>query len=110
MSLSRKNALIGMYSVSGDIERALQIFHLLTNRDVIFWTAMITGQAMNGSLSKPCTCFSSFTISRNIMPNGVIFLGLLSTCSNGLFIDKGFVYFNVMSQICKLTPRFEHHG
>ena len=110
MSLSVKNALIDMYSERGDIERALQIFLQLTNRDVIFWTAMITGQAMNGSLSKLCTCFSSFTISRNVMPNGVIFLGLLSTCSNGLFIDKGFVYFNDMSQICKLTPRFEHHG
>ncbi|XP_024931177.2 pentatricopeptide repeat-containing protein At2g22410, mitochondrial [Ziziphus jujuba] len=110
MSLSVKNSLIDMYAKCGDIERALQIFHELSNRDVISWTAMITGLALNGESSRALHLFSQMAMSRDVMPNEVTFLGVLSACSHGGFVELGFVYFNAMPQSYKLTPRIEHYG
>nr|XP_048334022.1 pentatricopeptide repeat-containing protein At1g08070, chloroplastic-like [Ziziphus jujuba var. spinosa] len=110
MTLSVKNSLIDMYSKCGDMERALQIFSELTNRDVISWTAMITGLAMNGESSRALHLFSQMAKSRDAMPNEVTFLGVLLACTHGGFVELGFVYFNAMSQSYKLTPRIEHYG
>jgi pentatricopeptide repeat protein len=110
INLSTKNALIDMYSKCGDVERALQIFHELTERDVFSWTAMITGLAMNGQSDKALKLFSQMDMSGDVRPNEVTFLGVLSACCHGGFVDEGFHYFNDMTQSYKLTPRIEHYG
>lgn len=110
MSLSVKNSLIDMYSKCGDIERALLIFHELTNKDVISWTSMITGLAMNGESNRALHLFSQMAMSGDVMPNEITFLGVLSACSHGGFVERGFVYFNAMSKTYKLTPCIEHYG
>ncbi|XP_048330061.2 pentatricopeptide repeat-containing protein At1g11290, chloroplastic-like [Ziziphus jujuba] len=98
MSLSVKTSLIDMHSKCGDIERALQIFHELSNRDVISWTAVVTGLTLNGESRRALHLFSQMAMSRDVMPNEVTFLGVLSACSHGGFVELGFVYFNAMSQ------------
>ncbi|XP_060673649.1 pentatricopeptide repeat-containing protein At2g22410, mitochondrial-like [Ziziphus jujuba] len=98
MSLSVKTSLIDMHSKCGDIERALQIFHELSNKDVISWTAVVTGLTLNGESRRALHLFSQMAMSRDVMPNEVTFLGVLSACSHGGFVELGFVYFNAMSQ------------
>ncbi|CAN6713463.1 unnamed protein product [Malus baccata var. baccata] len=108
-NISVKNALIDMYSKCGDIKRALEIFHDMSNRDVFTWTAMITGLAMNGDSVGALEVFSQMEAS-DVRPNEVSLLGILSACSHGGFVDKGFHYFRAMTGIYNLTPRIEHYG
>ncbi|KAM1516046.1 hypothetical protein ACFXTH_015065 [Malus domestica] len=89
-NISVKNALIDMYSKCGDIIRALGIFHDMRTRDVFTWTAMITGLALNGDSVGALEMFSQMEASSDVRPNEVTFLGVLSACSHGGFVDKGF--------------------
>lgn len=105
-----KNALIDMYSKCGDIERALQIFWGLTQRDVFSWTAMISGLAMNGHPREALELFSHMEVLGEAVPNEVTFLGVLSACSHGGLVEEGFYYFGRMIGVYKLSPNIEHFG
>ncbi|CAL5329053.1 unnamed protein product [Camellia sinensis] len=110
MNLPVKNALIDMYSKCGDIEKAVEIFHGITKKDVFSWTAMISGLAMNGQSEKALHFFSQMEMSNDVRPNEVTFLGVLSACSHSGFVDKGFYYFEAMTRCYGLTPWLEHYG
>ncbi|KAI7994753.1 Pentatricopeptide repeat-containing protein [Camellia lanceoleosa] len=62
MNLSVKNALVDMYC--GDIEKSLEIFHGLTKKDVVSWTATISGLSMNGQSEKALQFFSQMEMSK----------------------------------------------
>ncbi|KAK6945208.1 E motif [Dillenia turbinata] len=110
MNLSVWNALIDMYSKCGDLNKAFENFHFLTQKDVFTWTVMITGLAMNGESDQALQLFSQMEVSNSVRPNDVTFLGVLSACSHGGLVEKGSHYFEVMSQKYNLTPRIEHYG
>eukprot|EP00257_Ricinus_communis_P019729 XP_015578801.1 pentatricopeptide repeat-containing protein At1g08070, chloroplastic [Ricinus communis] len=110
MNLSVRNALIDMYSKCGDIEKAHQIFNGMVKKDLFSWTAMISGFAMNGYSDEALELFAQVETCNDVKPNEVTFLGVLSACSHGGFVDKGFQYFKAMSQIYHITPRIEHYG
>ncbi|KAJ8755576.1 hypothetical protein K2173_022155 [Erythroxylum novogranatense] len=110
MNLSVNNALIDMYSKCGDVEKALQIFKGLDKRDVFSWTAMILGLAMNGNSGEALKLFAQMEELSELTPNEVTFLGVLSACSHGGFVDKGIKNFRAMSQIYHVVPRIEHYG
>ncbi|CAL5354748.1 unnamed protein product [Camellia sinensis] len=110
MNLPVKNALIDMYSKCGDIEKAVEIFHGITKKDVFSWTAMISGLAMNGQSEKALHFFSQMEMSIDVRPNEVTFLGVLSACSHSGFVDKGFYYFEAMTRCYGLAPWLEHYG
>lgn len=111
MNLKVKNALIDMYSKCADIEKALEIFNGLTHRDVFSWSAMISGLAMNGKCDEALKLFSEMGKCGGIVsPNEVTFLGILSACSHGGFVDKGFYYFELMTRTHNITPTIEHYG
>ncbi|WOL03888.1 hypothetical protein Cni_G12608 [Canna indica] len=108
--LSVKNALIDMYSKCGDIQRAFQIFQALTQRDVISWTSMISGLAMNGYSQEALDLFSKMELSGEVVPNEIVFLGVLTACSHGGLVGEGYHYFNRMIDAYGLMPQIEHYG
>ncbi|XP_071722499.1 pentatricopeptide repeat-containing protein At2g20540-like [Rutidosis leptorrhynchoides] len=110
MNLSVKNALIDMYAKCGDIKKAREIFKNLSKRDVISWTSMISGLAMNGKADEALSLFEQMEKSSHVKPNEVTFLGVLSACSHGGLVDKGFLYLRSMSGKYNLIPRIEHYG
>ncbi|XP_042459162.1 pentatricopeptide repeat-containing protein At1g08070, chloroplastic-like [Zingiber officinale] len=108
--LSVKNALIDMYSKCGDIQRALQVFQGIVQRDVISWTVMISGLAINGYSQEALDLFSRMELSDGIMPNEITFLGVLTACNHGGLVDKGYHYFRQMVDHYGLIPQIEHYG
>ncbi|CAA7395981.1 unnamed protein product [Spirodela intermedia] len=108
--LKVKNALIDMYSKCGDVERALQIFQDMLRPDVFSWTAIIGGLAMNGHSTMALDMFSQMEISGEVAPNGITFLAVLSACSHGGFVERGFHYFNKMISVHKISPTIRHYG
>ncbi|XP_042477975.1 pentatricopeptide repeat-containing protein At1g08070, chloroplastic-like [Macadamia integrifolia] len=110
MNLTVKNSLIDMYAKSGDINKALEIFHKLIRRDVFSWSVMISGLAMNGKSKEALDLFSGMLSSSEVRPNDVTFLGVLSACSQGGLVEMGTYYFNLMTRTYNLSPRIEHYG
>ncbi|XP_039115195.1 pentatricopeptide repeat-containing protein At1g08070, chloroplastic-like [Dioscorea cayenensis subsp. rotundata] len=110
MILNVKNALIDMYSKCGDINRALQIFKGLVQKDVFSWTVMISGLAMNGYSEEALDLFSQMEAQAEVKANEVTFLGVLSACSHGGMVEKGYYYFNCMTKVYGLIPKIEHYG
>ncbi|XP_019263060.1 PREDICTED: pentatricopeptide repeat-containing protein At1g08070, chloroplastic-like [Nicotiana attenuata] len=110
MNLVVKNSLIDMYSKCGLVDKALEVFHLLTNKDVYSWSMMISGLAMNARSDEALQLFSLMEGSSGVRPNGVTFLGILSACSHGGCVGEGFYYFEKMTGQYKLPPGVEHYG
>lgn len=108
--LSVKNALIDMYSKCGDVQKAFQVFQVLTQPDVISWSTMISGLAINGYSQEALDLFSKMELSGEVMPNEITFLGVLTACSHGGLVDKGYHYFNQIVHPYGLVPQIEHYG
>ncbi|CAI9297725.1 unnamed protein product [Lactuca saligna] len=79
------NALLDLYSKTGNIKEAHKVFDEMKDKSVVSWTTLIVGLAMNG-------------------------FGVLYACSHCGLVDEGFNYFKRMKEEYKIEPRIEHHG
>lgn len=102
-------ALIDMYGKCGSVEKAHELFSELTDKNVFVWTAMIAAHAMEGQTSKAIDLYSEMEAT-GIKPDHVTFVALLSACSHGGLVNKGFSYFNKMSNVYNITPNIQHYG
>ncbi|KAJ0965645.1 hypothetical protein J5N97_026783 [Dioscorea zingiberensis] len=102
-------ALIDFYAKCGLIELARGVFSKMARRDVMAWSAMIMGLAINGHSHSAIQVFSEMQRSR-IRPNAVTFVGVLTACSHGGLIDEGQAYFEDMRKVYRLSPTIEHYG
>ncbi|KAL3521624.1 hypothetical protein ACH5RR_019773 [Cinchona calisaya] len=103
------NALISMYSRCGNIEAAFQVFQEMSDRNIISWTAMITGFAKHGSAERALDMFNKM-LSSGVKPNEVTYVAVLSACSHAGMIDEGWKYFRSMSEYHGISPRMEHYA
>ncbi|KAJ6327497.1 hypothetical protein OIU78_014378 [Salix suchowensis] len=73
------NSLIDMYSKCKRIEKALEIFHQMPDKDVISWTSVINGLRINNR------CFEALIFFRKMKlkskPNSVTLISALSACA-----------------------------
>nr|DAD38291.1 TPA_asm: hypothetical protein HUJ06_008932 [Nelumbo nucifera] len=102
-------ALIDMYAKCGSIENAFRIFDMLASKDVFSWTAMIGGLAVNGHAEKALELFSQME-GDGVRPNEVTFVGVLSACSHGGFVELARQHFNSMKLVYGIDPQMEHYG
>ncbi|KAJ3695772.1 hypothetical protein LUZ60_001149 [Juncus effusus] len=103
------SAIIDMYSKCGNIEKAIQFFEELKNKNCpITWAALITGLALHGHAEK---AFHYFAMMENfgVVPTDVAFIGLLNACSHTGLVDQGQLYFDRMVNEYKIMPRIEHY-
>ncbi|XAR58430.1 hypothetical protein NMG60_11013815 [Bertholletia excelsa] len=105
-------SLIDMYVKCGSIERAKWVFTKLgPNKDVMAWSAMISGLAMHGCSKECLDLFSEMTDHEmKVKPNAVTFLGVLCGCVHGGLVSVGESYFNRMSSEFGITPLIQHYG
>nr|DAD29853.1 TPA_asm: hypothetical protein HUJ06_031321 [Nelumbo nucifera] len=103
------NALVNMYAKCGDMGMALQVFNGLSCKDLVSWSTMIAGMAMNGSAKQALQLFS-LMLCHGIVPDGVTFIGLLSACSHSGLVDQGLAFFKAMNDVYGITPEIEHYA
>ncbi|XP_010922370.1 pentatricopeptide repeat-containing protein At4g21065 [Elaeis guineensis] len=108
--ISVRTALIDMYSKCGYIDRALEVFKSTPVRNLVLWTAMINGLAINGSGHKAVEFFDRMVHDDDIKPDGVVFISVLSACSHGGLIDEGRRLFDELKTRYNLVPQMEHYG
>uniref|UniRef100_A0A0E0JES8 DYW domain-containing protein n=1 Tax=Oryza punctata TaxID=4537 RepID=A0A0E0JES8_ORYPU len=103
------NALIDMYSKCGSIERALDIFKDMHNRDKFTWTAIILGLAVNGRGEEAIDTF--YRMLRALQaPDEVTFVGVLTACTHTGLVDKGREFFLSMTKAYNISPTVVHYG
>ncbi|KAH7294641.1 hypothetical protein KP509_27G011000 [Ceratopteris richardii] len=82
------NALVDMYAKCGLLSKAEKVFDKLLVRDVISWTALITGYTELGDGENALQCFDKMH-EHGIIPNAVTLLCCLKACTSIGSFDKG---------------------
>ncbi|KAA0046726.1 pentatricopeptide repeat-containing protein [Cucumis melo var. makuwa] len=102
-------ALIEMYSKCGCVDKSLEIFYELEDKDTASWTSIICGLAMNGKTSEALRLFSEMELV-GAKPDDITFIGVLSACSHGGLVEEGRRFFNSMKKVYRIEPKVEHYG
>ncbi|KAL0925824.1 hypothetical protein M5K25_004194 [Dendrobium thyrsiflorum] len=102
-------SLLDMHAKCGKMDQAILVFDRMNRKDVMSWTAMISGFAMNG-MGK--LALEQFSMMRNegIRPNVVAYIGVLNACSHSGLVDEGLRHFKEMKVLYNLEPEIEHYG
>ncbi|KAF8113853.1 hypothetical protein N665_0045s0092 [Sinapis alba] len=100
-------AILDMYSKCGEIEKAKRMFDEMREKEVASWNAMINGYALNGNA---CAALDLFlTMMREVKPDEVTMLAVLSACNHGGLVEEGRKWFNMMEEF-GLIAKIEHYG
>ncbi|XP_062183655.1 pentatricopeptide repeat-containing protein At4g33170-like [Phragmites australis] len=103
------NALIDMYAKCGSVSCAYSVFQSMQLRPVISWTSMIMGFAQNGRAREAVDVFDDMLLE-GVTPNHVTLICLLYACSQGGFVNEGWIYFNAMKDKFGVEPREDHYA
>ncbi|CAH8267778.1 unnamed protein product [Arabidopsis lyrata] len=109
-ALNLSNTLVSMYSRCGSMDKAYEVFNRMRERNVVSWTAMISGLAMNGFGKEAIEAFNEM-LKFGISPEEQTLTGLLSACSHSGLVDEGMMFFDRMrSGEFKIKPNLHHYG
>lgn len=102
-------SLINMYTRSGgNVSKAREVFDQMNERNVVAWTAMISGYGMHGYGREAIELFRLMRI-HGPPPNGITFVAVLSSCAHAGLVHEGREAFASMKQEYGLVPGVEHH-
>ncbi|XP_058068315.1 pentatricopeptide repeat-containing protein At2g22410, mitochondrial-like [Magnolia sinica] len=102
-------ALVDMYAKCGSIDQAILVFNRMHEKDVLAWTAMISGLAMHGD-GKSALAHFSMMQKEGIQPNRVTYIGVLNGCSHSGLVQEGWQHFSEMTSLYNIEPEVEHYG
>ncbi|XP_051116855.1 pentatricopeptide repeat-containing protein At1g09220, mitochondrial [Andrographis paniculata] len=105
------NSLIYTYANCGSIESARRVFEgvVVTRRNLVSWTTIISGFAMHGMASEALELFTRME-SGGKRANGITFLSILNACSHGGLVDEGIAFFNKMVDEYGIEATVKHYG
>ncbi|EPS63937.1 hypothetical protein M569_10844, partial [Genlisea aurea] len=89
-----QNAMIDMYAKCGSLSESEKVFHGISNRDCISWSALINAYGLYGCAEKALKCFYEL-LGSEIEPDGVAYLAALSACNHGGMEDEGKAIFEL---------------
>ncbi|XP_058071619.1 putative pentatricopeptide repeat-containing protein At3g05240 [Magnolia sinica] len=101
-------ALLDMYAKCGCIEEAREVFVMMPEKNLLSWTAMIIGFALNGHSNNAIGLFLEMQRS-GIEPDEITFIGILMACNFSGSVDEGYKYLEYMERKCNVKPNLEHY-
>uniref|UniRef100_A0A453FJ85 Pentatricopeptide repeat-containing protein n=1 Tax=Aegilops tauschii subsp. strangulata TaxID=200361 RepID=A0A453FJ85_AEGTS len=102
------NMLLDMYAKCGRIEDCLKAFEEMEDRNVISWTAVISGLALNGFSRKALAWFKAMEEAA-VKPDKVAILAVLSACRHGGLVQEGMEIFKRMEAEYSTEAGMEHY-
>ncbi|EEF45188.1 pentatricopeptide repeat-containing protein, putative [Ricinus communis] len=102
-------SLIDMYAKCGNIERAVQVFEMVDQKDLHCYSTVITAFANHGLSEDAISLFSEMQ-KANIKPDGVAFLGVLTACNHGGLVGEGRRLFRQMIDEYGIQPSEKHYA
>lgn len=103
------NSLIAMYSRCGNLDKAYWVFKGMRKKNVVSWSAMIHGFAINGHGREAIEAFEEMQ-RRGVLPDDQTFTGLLLACSHCGFVDEGMMFLDRMKKEFNILPNIHHYG
>ncbi|XP_059647610.1 pentatricopeptide repeat-containing protein At2g33680 [Cornus florida] len=103
------SALLTMYAKCGSLEDGNLIFRRMPARDVVSWNSMISGLSQNGCGREALELFEEMRLE-GTKPDYVTFVNILVACSHMGLVERGWVYFKMMSAEFGIVPRVEHYA
>lgn len=103
------SALSTMYAKCGSLDDGHAVFRRMPARDVVSWNAMISGVSHNGRGIEALDLFEEMLLE-GVKPDYVTFINILSACSHMGMVDRGWEYFQMMSEKFHIAPRLEHYA
>nr|XP_029118563.1 pentatricopeptide repeat-containing protein At1g15510, chloroplastic isoform X2 [Elaeis guineensis] len=88
VDVSVSNSLIQMYTSFRSLHEAEKIFSRLQTKDVVSWTAMISGYEKNGSPDKALKVFEQME-ENDVIPDEITIASVLSACACLGCLDMG---------------------
>uniref|UniRef100_A0ACD5VRP1 Uncharacterized protein n=1 Tax=Avena sativa TaxID=4498 RepID=A0ACD5VRP1_AVESA len=102
------NMLLDMYAKCGRIEDCLKAFEEMEDRNIISWTAVISGLALNGFSRKALAWFKAMEES-GFKPDKVAILAVLSACRHGGLVQEGMEIFKRIEADYSTEADMEHY-
>ncbi|KAJ7008443.1 pentatricopeptide repeat-containing protein [Populus alba x Populus x berolinensis] len=106
--LAVETALIDLYVKCGSLTYARKVFDGMQERNIITWSAMISGYGMHGWGREALNLFDQMKAS--VKPDHITFVSILSACSHSGLVAEGWECFNSMATDFGVTPRPEHYA
>ncbi|CAG7877136.1 unnamed protein product [Brassica rapa] len=101
--------LVDMYSKCGCLTSAISVFELMRAKNVLTWTSMATGLALNGRGNETPSLLNRMAES-GIKPNVVTFTSLLSAYRHNGLVQEGLELFQSMRTRFGVIPVIQHYG
>ncbi|KAJ0987436.1 hypothetical protein J5N97_005792 [Dioscorea zingiberensis] len=109
LSVVLGNVLIDMYAKCGSINKALEVFRGMREKDVSSWNSIIGGLAFHGHAEESVSVFEQMRKKR-AKPNEITFVSVLVACSHGGMVERGREYFKLMRTEYGIKPNVKHCG
>ncbi|KAJ8754333.1 hypothetical protein K2173_002784 [Erythroxylum novogranatense] len=103
------SSLVDMYARCGNIRVARLIFDNIQQHDMVSWTAIIMGYALQGRACEAISLFEQMEVE-GVRPNYVAFIAILTACNHAGLVSEGWRYFTIMSQNYGIAPGLEHYA
>ncbi|KGN55492.2 pentatricopeptide repeat-containing protein At3g22150, chloroplastic [Cucumis sativus] len=100
-------ALIDMYSKSGSIAHAENVFSKANEKSIVTYSTMILGYGQHGMGESALFMFHRMQKS-GIQPDAVTLVAVLSACSYAGLVDEGLQIFESMRTVYNIQPSTEH--
>ncbi|KAH7295201.1 hypothetical protein KP509_27G036800 [Ceratopteris richardii] len=101
-------ALLDVYVKCGMPEEAHSVFEKLPVHDIVSWAALMAGYAQTGEIEIVFHLFDTM-LGEGINPNISIFTILLNICNHRGLLEKGQMYFQMMTEGYSMIPTLDHY-
>ncbi|KAK7246836.1 hypothetical protein RIF29_41706 [Crotalaria pallida] len=107
--VSVNNAFIAMYSKCGNLKDARRLFDMMPEQNTVSLNSMIAGYAQHGMEVESLQLFQ-LMLQKDITPNRITFVSVLSACAHTGKVEEGQLYFNMMKEKFGIEPEAEHYS
>ncbi|KAI4346049.1 hypothetical protein L6164_013131 [Bauhinia variegata] len=101
--------LLDAYAKCGMIKYANKLFQSSIEKDLVMFTAMISGYAMHGMSEEALRIFFHM-LELGINPDHVVFTSVLSACSHAGRVDEGLEIFYSIEKMYGIQPTMEQYA
>ncbi|XP_057982313.1 uncharacterized protein LOC131167526 [Malania oleifera] len=87
-NVSLSNSLLNLYSKTGCVKFAVNLFGMMQEKDVISWSSMIACYAQNDAAVEALNLFNEM-IDKKFEPNSITIVGALQACAVSCNLEEG---------------------
>ncbi|XP_068648578.1 putative pentatricopeptide repeat-containing protein At3g28640 [Aristolochia californica] len=103
-------SLVDMYAKCGYIDKAIESFEEMAERNVFSWAAIIGAFAMHGFAKEALHCLGRMQEEDVLQPDGVVLLAVLTACSHAGLRKEGYHLLHSMEKQYGIRPKHEHYS